>query len=889
VERIMPELPSGTVTFLFTDIEGSTALWERDRAAMATAVARHLTLLRASIEAHNGTLFKVVGDAVQAAFPTAPEAVAAALDAQRALLKERWPEAIGRPKVRMALHTAAATPQGGDYLAAGLNRLSRLLAAAHGGQILVSLAAQDLARDALPPGAGLRDLGEHPLRDLYRPERVFQLLHPDLPVDFPPIRTLATRPNNLPLQPTPFLGREDQVARIVDLLGRDDARLLTITGPGGVGKTRVALQAAADLLEAFPDGAWFVDLSVLDDPSLVPSVIASVLGVREEGSEIANRLAAMLAGKHLLLVLDNFDRVVDAASVVADLLARAPGVKVLSTSRTPLHAYGEREFPLPPFPMPDLAHLPAVEALSQYEAVRLFVERAQAVKPDFAVTNINAPAVAEICHRLDGLPLAIELAAAFVKMLPPQALLKRLEQRLPLLAGGARTLPARQQTMRNTIAWSHDFLSPDEQTFFRRLAVFPGGCTIETAEAVASKDGTLEVFGGMASLVDKSLLRQDEGSEGEPRFRMLETVREYGQERLEASGEAEEIRRRLAAWCLSLAEKMQPKPFGGPLPLHSVIRLHEELPNLRAAVTWLLDHGEATKVLRLLTATEDYWTQRHLSNEELRRWLETALAGASDAPASDRALAHWILASANAQWGHGEEAGVHAQQALIAAQESGNPFLRGLAQYVVGVVWEIRGDFDRATAAYAESIPFYRAAGSESFAWFAQADLADKLVLQGDLEAGVPMLDEAFVRLRQTSSDWFVVITIGQRGFAALRQGDLPGAARWFTETIDLARQLQQTRALLSAVTGLAGVALAIDQAERAARLLGAVEAAREAVGRMHLHNMHHVARVAADTRAALEPAAYERAWEMGRLIPLEEAVAEALAVANEVLTEAKG
>src|SRR5215210_7061694 len=275
----MPDLPSGTVTFLFTDIEGSTTLWERDRAAMQTAVDRHLALLDAAIASHHGVHFKTVGDAVQAAFPTAPDAVSAALDAQRTLLSEPWPEGVGTMRVRMALHTAAATPRDGDYLAAGLNRLSRLLAAARGGQILVSLAAQDLARDALPPGAGLRDLGEHPLRDLYRPERVFQLLHPDLPADFPPIRTLATRPNNLPLQPTPFLGREDQVTRITDLLHEDDVRLLTITGPGGVGKTRVALQAAADVLESFPDGVWFVDLSVLDDPTLVPVAIAGVLRV----------------------------------------------------------------------------------------------------------------------------------------------------------------------------------------------------------------------------------------------------------------------------------------------------------------------------------------------------------------------------------------------------------------------------------------------------------------------------------------------------------------------------------------------------------------------------------------------------------------------------------
>jgi predicted ATPase/class 3 adenylate cyclase len=887
--RALSPLPSGTVTFLFTDIEGSTTLWERDRAAMGPAVERHFALLCTSIEAHNGVRFKVVGDAVQAAFPTAPDGVAAALEAQRALVREEWPEGMGPLRVRMALHTAAATPQDGDYRAPGLNRLARLLAAAHGGQVLLSLATQDLARDALPSGVTLRDLGEHPLRDLYRPERVFQLLHPDLPADFPPIRTLATHPNNLPPQQTPFVGREEQIARVFDLLSRNDVRLVTITGAGGVGKTRLALQVAADLLDAFPDGAWFVDLSTLADASLVPSAIADALGGREEGSSITSRLAAMLAGKHLLLVLDNFERVVEAASVVASLLARVPGVKVLTTSRTPMHIYGEWEFPLQPFPMPDLARLPTVEALRQYEAVRLFVDRALAVRPDFAVTNSNAPAVAEICSRLDGLPLAIELAAAFIKVLPPQALLKRLEQRLPLLTRGARDLPARQQTMHNTIAWSHDLLPQEEQTLFRRLSVFLGGCTIAAAEAVGTRNGSRGVFGGLTSLVDKSLLRHEEGTEGEPRFRMLETVREYGQERLEASGEGEETRRRLAAWCLSLAEEAQPDVPGRTLPPYWVARLNEELPNLRAAVTWLLDHGEATRVLRLLAATEDYWTQQHTSNGELCQWLESALADAPYAPPTDRALAHWLLTLMNGVRGDGEAAGVHAQQALIAAQAAGEPHLLGVAQYAVGLAWDFRRDFARAAAAYAEAIPLLRAAGSDAFVWFAQAILADKLVMRGDLDEGVPMLDEAVMHLRETSADWFVVLAIDHRGHVALLQRDLPAAARWFTEAIELAQALKQTRALLSAVTGLAGVALALGEVDRAARLLGAVEAVRASLGLAQIHNVHHTERITAETRAAVEPTAFKRAWTAGHRLSLEEAVGEALAVANEVLSQGNG
>jgi predicted ATPase len=420
----------------------------------------------------------------------------------------------------MALHATAAEPRDGDYLAMGLNRLARLLAAGHGGQVLLSLATQDLARDALPPGAGLRDLGEHPLRDLARPERVFQLLHPNLQADFPPLRTLAAHPNNLPLQPTPFLGREEQVARVADLLRRDEVRLLTITGPGGVGKTRLALQVAADLLDAFPDGVWFVDLSPLANPALVLPAVGAVLGLRE-GEVTAERLGGVLGAKRLLLVLDNFERLLEVATAVTDLLARVPGMTLLVTSRIPLHAYGEQEYPLAPLPLPDAEHLPPIEHLTQYEAVRLFVARAQAVRPDFIVTDANAPAVVEICSRLDGLPLAIELAAARIKVLPPQALLRRLEQRLPLLTGGARTAPARQQTMRDAIAWSHDLLAPEERTVFRRLAVFVGGCTIDAAEAVAGAGEPLDVFATLATLVDESLLRQEEGSEGEPRFSML--------------------------------------------------------------------------------------------------------------------------------------------------------------------------------------------------------------------------------------------------------------------------------------------------------------------------------------------------------------------------------
>ena len=752
----MADLPSGTVTFLFTDIEGSTALWERDRAGMARAVDRHLALLRTAIETHEGVLFKVVGDAVQAAFPTAPEAVTAALDAQRGLAQQAWPEQVGSLPVRMALHTAAAAPRDEDYLAPGLNRLARLLAAAHGGQVILSLATQDLARDALPPGTGLRDLGEHPLRDLYRPERVFQLLHADLPADFPPLRTLATRPNNLPLQPTPFLGREDQVARVVKLLGRDDVRLLTVTGPGGVGKTRVALQAAADVLEAFPDGVWFVDLSVLEDPALVPSAIAGVLGVREEGSALTARLASLLGGKRLLLVLDNFERVVEATPMVSDLLSRVPGLKVLATSRTPLHAYGEHEYPLAPLPLPDPAHLPSVEGMSQYEAVRLFIVRAQAVKPDFTVTIANAPAVAEICFRLDGLPLAIELAAALVKMLPPQALLKRLEQRLPLLTGGARTLPARQQTMRNAIAWGHDLLSPDEQTLFRRLAVFPGGCTIEAAEAVASPDGTLEVFAGLSSLVDKSLLRQDEAAEGEPRFRMLETVREFGLERLEVSGEEPATRACHARFFRDLAERAYPRifehaesrfPTADPTLLDVIDRDHD---NLRAALAWSREMADHDTFLRLAGALTGFWYYRGYLNEG-RSWLDQALE-TPPVDASPRARASVLTGSgmlANVA-GENDRAAEVLTESFSWWEQTGDTHSHAFARSLLAGVRLSQARYDEAEELLAANEAYFRDneaalrdAGRDDFLGHARFLLGVIAWVQGDDERASSLLQDS--------------------------------------------------------------------------------------------------------------------------------------------------
>ncbi|HUG38092.1 MAG TPA: AAA family ATPase, partial [Candidatus Limnocylindrales bacterium] len=544
-------------------------------------------------------------------------------EAQRALAAHPWPDGADL-RVRMGLHTGEPTPSGGGYVGLDLHRAARICAAGHGGQVLLSDAIRGLAGRAVPDGVGLRDLGEHRLKDLQHPEHLFQLLIPGLPSEFPPLRTLEARPHNLPLQATTLLGRAREVAAARERVLRDDVRLLTLTGPGGTGKTRLALQVAAELIDHFADGVFFVPLAPISDPGLVASTVALTLGIRDPGGRpVLENLREHLRDRQILLVLDNFEQILLAAPLVGELLAVCRGLKVLVTSRAPLELRGEQEFPVPPLALPDPKHPPPIEALGQYGAVALFIERATAIRPDFAVTNDNAPAVAEICVRLDGLPLAIELAAVWIRLLSPQAMLTRLERRLPLLTGGARDLPARQQTLRGAIAWSYDLLDEGERALFRRLAIFVGGCTLEAAEAVCNPEGDLglDVLDGVASLVAKSLLRQEEGPEGEPRFGMLETIREYGLEQLEADA----TRGRHAAFFLAFAEEAEPKLLGAE-QVTWLQRLEAEHDNFRAVLGRSRVGEVAADVgLRLAGALQWYWRVRGLLGEG-RGWAETMLA-----------------------------------------------------------------------------------------------------------------------------------------------------------------------------------------------------------------------------------------------------------------------
>jgi predicted ATPase/class 3 adenylate cyclase len=684
----MPELLTGTVTFLFTDIEGSTRLLQSHGEEWPSILARHQELLRTAFVAQGGVEVGTEGDSFFITFPTAPGAVSAAVEAQRALAREPWPDGL-QVRVRMGIHTGDASFGTDGYVGLHVHRASRIASVGRGGQVLLSDTTRSLVVESLPDGVELRDLGVHRLKDLERPERLWQLVVADLQNDFSPIASLDAVPNNLPTRLTTFLGRGREIADISDLLAEN--RLLTLTGPGGTGKTRLSLEVAGRMLGQYPDGVFFVELATTTEPGLVPATIGQTLGLPDRGGRSSvDRLIDYIGKRRMLLVLDNFEQVTGAAPSINALLSACPNLAVITSSRSVLHISGEQEYPVPPLGLPDPAHLPPLAQLSQFEAVALFIERARSVKPDFDVTNENAPAVAEICVRLDGLPLAIELAAARIRLFTPQSMLNRLENRLALLAGGAQDLPERQQTLRGAIAWSHDMLDEADRSLFACLSVFVGGAGLEAVEEVCGAEVGSEVLDTMGSLVEKSLVRQSEGLDGEPRFGMLETIREFALEQMAARGGADELRRRHAEMFAALAEALSARVMASDKGT-TLDRIEQDHDNLRAAMAWAIETGAADTAMRLGSALWRFWQMRGYLQEGLDR-LEQALAlphshdhpqRRADSLSAAAGVAYWLAEGDHARELYTEE--IEARRAL------GDQ--RGLAEALYGIsfTWSVRG------------------------------------------------------------------------------------------------------------------------------------------------------------------------------------------------------
>jgi predicted ATPase/class 3 adenylate cyclase len=819
----MADAPSGTVTLLFTDIEGSTKLLQRAGDTYADLLDQHRVLLRSAFDANGGYEVDTEGDAFFVAFPSANDAVAAAAEAQQALARHEWPEDT-EIRVRIGVHTGEPRLIEGKYVGLDVHRAARVMAASHGGQVVISHSTRDL----LEEGFQLRDLGEHRLKDLSQPQRLYQLQVEGLPREFPALKTLENHPTNLPVLPTALIGRERELEEIELLLQREDVHLLTLTGPGGTGKTRLALQVAADLIEQFPSGVFFVSLAPISDPEFVVPAIARTLGLREQGGEpLLDRLNEYLREKQLLLLLDNFEQVVQAGPSVASPLASAPDLKLLVTSRSPLHLSGERSYEVPPLRLPDPGRLPEIEALAQYEAVRLFIERAHAVKPDFALTSNNGPAVAEICVRLDGLPLAIELAAARVRVLPPTSLLARLDERLKLLTGGARDMPSRHQTLRGAIDWSYSLLSEEEQRLFAYLSVFIGGCTLVAAEAVCDWEGKLgiHVLDGLTSLVEKSLLRQTEDATGEARLWMLETIREYASERLDEGTEAEALKRRHGEYFRFLGETAAAHLEGGEEQSAWLARLEREHANLRAALAFW--RREPDSQLAIAAALHRFWWI-HGHWREGRRWLEEALAASNQAsPQRLKALEGAYYLAYLQEDTKCARTLLEEQLALarrLEDRESVAAALHGLASLALS-----EGDHERVAVLEEESLSFCE---GEHFSTYPLTGLAWLAFFRSDFERARTLFQRAVEIGRMFKNDDEVASCLAFLATAAAFGGDEHEALTLLQESVLLGRKLGVPRSLaLRSLSGFAALRCAQGDAEAAVRLLGASDALREEMG----------------------------------------------------------
>jgi predicted ATPase/class 3 adenylate cyclase len=922
-------LRSTPVTFLFTDVEGSTRLWEQHSPAMHAALTRHDALLRAVCDLRGGHVFNTVGDAFHVAFGDAATALDAAVEAQRILMLEPWDE-IGPLRVRMALHTGEPWQRDGDYFGPPLNRCARLIGAAHGGQIVLSRSSAEHVQACLPDGVALRDLGRHRLRDLTQSEHIFQALHPDLAADFPRLRSLDTLPNNLPIQLTTFVGRRRELAAVRELTR--DQRLVTLTGSGGCGKTRLALQAAADLSKYYHDGAWLVELATVTEPERVPQAVATALGVREadrprprqhgglpqsggsageappiESSHHAwqSSLIGYLHAQEALIVLDNCEHVVDAcAQLVEAILQACPQVHILATSREALGIAGETSFPVPSLSLPT-TDVDEIDDLIRYEAIRLFIQRAGSVQPGFKLDTGNATAVVQIVRRLDGIPLAIELATARLKLLSPEQIALRLDDRFRLLTGGSRTALPRQQTLQAMMDWSYDLLDEDERTLLRRLSVFGGGFTLEAVEAIcldpapaadadahvhgtanedtdATTSGAIDaaafapsILDLVAQLIDKSLVSVDDGA-GTPRYRMLETVRQYGREKLVMAGEAAPFRQRHRDWCLALAE-VAAREMQGPEQVAWINRIAAEHDNLRAALGWSLGGDAPGDGARLAGALWWFWFVRGFLSEG-RDWLDRALA-IPDLDEPSRAEA--MLGAGALAWRQRDYEAADTQLAASLALYRSLDCPRGIARalHFLGRLAQFQGDYQWAGALYEESLSL-AASTRDTWAIAATMDAMGLMAWQqGDFTRAKALLDGSLAYTRQLGDPLGTADALNILGRIAFDQGDYPSATALIEESLAVYRALGDRVAIAYVNSKLGHIALCQGDIARAEELIERSHHESHALGEKRCLAYAGISLGAlAHMRGDLEPAArhFEDSLALAREIGDKRGIADA-------------
>ncbi|HEY7599297.1 MAG TPA: adenylate/guanylate cyclase domain-containing protein [Candidatus Limnocylindrales bacterium] len=885
----MSALPSGTVTFVFSDIEGSTRLVQELGEDYPPLLAEHRRLIGEAVSANGGRIFGSEGDALFAAFDTAGGAVRAAAAAQRALAGYGWPKGA-EIRVRMGVHTGEAMLAGDNYVGLTLHQVARVMSAGHGGQVLVSATTHGLVGDAPADGLTLRDVGEQRLKDLAQPVRLFQLVGDDLASDFPALRTLNARPNNLPVQLTSFVGREELAMALAALAG---TRLLTLTGPGGTGKTRLALQLAAETLDQFSDGSWFVALDAVSDHELVVPAISSTVGVKAGGAKPAfEQLVDHLRDKRVLLVLDNFEQVLDAAPQVGQLLRELPELKVIVTSRIVLRVYGEQELVVPPLGLPagSAAGAPlTAEEAGRSEAVSLFVERARAVQPAFMLTDANAAAVADIVARLDGLPLAIELAAARLRILSVEAIRSRLDQRLALLTGGSRDLPTRQQTLRGAIDWSYHILDEPEQRLFERFSVFSGGAFLPEAEQVCGSAAELgiDVLDGLSALSDKSLVRAALTASEDPRFAMLATIREYAAEQLAgADGNAPDLRARHAQVYAAIVEACADKLTTAEGAAWQE-RLELDHDNLRAALDWAVASNDAGLAMRLVGGLWRFWQQRgHLHEARRRTDQVLAMAGVAEQPPLVRAKA-FAGGGGICYWqGDFVAANRYYSAALAAARETGDDAEVALALYNLAFTpldYEAGTQDARFKAGIGlseEALALYQKLGDERGIANVHWALAIGTAALGDLAAAREHAQRALDSYRRLNDPFGIGWGAHMLTLYTVNDGNLDGASAYATEALNTFRRSGDVAGQILSTYDFAMIASRRGDRERELRLAGAVEALGKRAGVGVMSDAFEIL----DWRLPDKPTEGVplRWWTEGAAMTLDEATDYALATPSE-------